>query len=60
MFVTSKISGGEGNTVSLKLRGKEFAFCARLELCFKNTKQITVLQTKFICLTNSEKIRLVS
>jgi len=54
MFVTSKISGAGGNTVSLKLRGKEFAFCARLELCFKNTKQITLL-TIFISLTNLKK-----
>jgi hypothetical protein len=52
MFVTSKISGGGRNTASLKLRGKQFAFCARLELYFKNTtlksifKQITVLLTK--------------
>jgi len=38
MFVTSKISGRGQNTVSLKLRGKQFAFCARLDLCFKNTK----------------------
>jgi hypothetical protein len=59
MFVTSKISGAGGNTVSLKLRGKEFAFCARLELCFKNTKQITLL-TIFISLTNLKKKKIVS